>query len=263
MAVKNATFDSYDLQDANIILTKIEHDNIPAQELKRYRIVRGDGEIITDKRFGAKRILLIGRVNGSSSADLESRLDTLREKVIGYNKVNKELVIDYNATTRQYTAVCTAFSVDRRTGTVNFAEFQIEFVSTTPFGKAPASSNLLTSTGQTTSPNNKAITVAGTAEKQKLVITVELNSFTTADDSNTITLENSDTGYAISISRVWTATEILVVDVENFSVTVDGTEVDYSGAFPDFAPGSRTLIYTDDFSARNVDITVDSTVRYL
>ena len=48
MAAKNAIFDSYDLQDANIILTKIEHDTIPARELKRYRIVRGDGELITD-----------------------------------------------------------------------------------------------------------------------------------------------------------------------------------------------------------------------
>lgn len=262
MAIKNATFDSYDLQDANIILTKIEHDNIPAQELKRYRIVRGDGEIITDKRHGAKRILLIGRVNGSSSDDLESRLDTLREKVVGYNKINKQLVIDYNGTTRVYTAVCTSFSIDRRTGTVNFAEFQIEFVSTTPFGKAPASTNLLTSNSQTTSPNSKAITVAGTAERQKLVITVELNSFT-GGAANTITLKNNETNYAISVSRVWTVADVLVVDVENFSVKVNGVEVDYSGAFPDFAPGSRTLVYSDDFSARNVDIVVDSVARYL
>lgn len=262
MAIKVATFDGYSLQSSNIILTKIEHDNIPAQELKRYRIVRGDGEIITDKRFGAKRILLIGRVNGTSSDDLESRLDTLREKVSGYNKVNKQLVIDYNATTRQYTAVCTSFSIDRRTGTVNFAEFQIEFISTTPFGKAPASSNLLTSPAQTTTPNNKAITVVGTAERQKLIITILLNSFT-GTVANTITIKNNETNYAISVSRLWVAADSLVIDVENFSVKVNGVEVDYSGAFPDFAPGSRTLVYSDDFSARNVNITVTTTVRYL
>jgi len=262
MAAKSAICDSYDLQDANIILTKIEHDTIPARELKRYRIVRGDGELITDNRYGAKRIVLIGRVQGSSTTDLESRLDTLRANIVGYDKINKTLEIEYNGTTRNYTATCVNINIDRRNGTINFAEFQIEFISTTPFGKAPSSSNLLTSTAQTTSPNSKAITVAGTAERQKLVITVELNSFTGAV-ANTITLKNNDTNYAISVSRAWVAADVLEIDVENFSVKVNGTDVDYSGAFPDFAPGSRTLVYSDDFTARNVDIKVSQVARYL
>lgn len=170
--------------------------------------------------------------------------------------------IEYNGTTRNYTATCVNINIDRRNGTINFAEFQIEFISTTPFGKAPSSSNLLTSTAQTTSPNSKAITVAGTAERQKLVITVELNSFTGAV-ANTITLKNNDTNYAISVSRAWVAADVLEIDVENFSVKVNGTDVDYSGAFPDFAPGSRTLVYSDDFTARNVDIKVSQVARYL
>lgn len=262
MSAKNATFDGYDLQDANIILIKIEHDTIPALELKRYRIVRGDGEIVTDSRYGAKKILLIGRVNGSSSDDLESRLDTLREKLRGYDKINKSLVIDYNASTRVYTAVCTSLTVDRRNGTANFAEFTAEFVSTTPFGLAPASASLHSTNAETTSPKTIALTVGGTAERQKLVITYVLNSFT-GDAANTVTFKNNDTDYAISISRAWTAADSLEIDVENFTVKVNGVDVDYSGAFPDFAPGSRNLVITDDFSARNYDIDVDYIARYL
>ncbi len=262
MAAKNATFDSYDLQDANIILTKIEHDTIPALELKRYRIIRGDGEIVTDSRYGAKKILLIGRVNGSSSADLESRLDTLREKLRGYDKINKDLVIDYNATTRVYKAVCVSLSVDRRSGTVNFAEFQAEFVSTTPFGLAPASASLASVNAETTSPNTETLAVGGTAERQKLIFTYVLNSFT-GDASNTVTFKNDDTAYEISVSRAWTAADVLEIDTKEMTVKVNGIDVDYSGAFPDFAPGSRDLIITDDFSARNYDLDVDYIARYL
>lgn len=258
----NATFDSTNLQDANVILTQIQHDTIPPAELKRYRIVRGDGEVITDKRFGAKKILLIGRVNGSTRTDLETRLDALRTAVVGYNKVGKQLVIDYKGVSRTYTATCTNISVDRRNGVINFAEFQIEFICTTPFGADTASTTLLTSTAQTTSPNSKAITVGGTAESQKLVITILVNSFTGAS-INTITLKNNLTNYAISVSRTWVAADSLVVDVANMTVKVNGVEVEYSGAFADYAPGSQTLVYSDDFTARNVNITVASTARYL
>lgn len=261
MAIQ-ATFDSTDIQDANIILTEMSYDTIPPQELKRYRIIRGDGEVITDKRFGAKKIDLLGRITGSSQSDLETRLDGLRSALFGYGKENKLLVIDYTGGSRQWVATAIDVQVDRVHGSVNFANIKLSFISTTPFGSDTSSSSLLSSTAQTTSPNSKAITVGGTAPDQKLVITVELNSFTGAS-VNTITLKNNDTGYALSVSRAWTASDTLVVDVANLSVKVNGTEVDYSGAFPDFAPGSRTLVYSDDFTARNVDLTVTNLTRYL
>lgn len=258
----NAIFDTYDIQNANILLTKIEHDNIPTRDLKRYRIIRGDGEIITDSRFGAKRIVMVGRVQGTSRTDLETRLDELRAKLVGASKVSKVLNIDYLGVTRNYTATCVNVAVDRLHGSVNLAEIQIEFISTLPYGLATSSSTLLTSTSQTTTPNSKAITVGGTAENQKLIITVLLNSFTGAS-INTITLKNNLTNYAISISRAWVAADSLVVDIANMSVKVNGIEVDYSGAFPDFAPEAQTLVYSDDFTARNVNLTVTSTPRYL
>ncbi len=261
MATINANFDSTPLQTANIILMKIEHDTIPARELKRYRVIRGDGEIITDYRFGVKKVTLIGRVQGTDKLDLETRLDALRAALVGYQKIGKTLYVDYLSAVRNYTATCVGISVDRRNGVVNFAEFQAEFISTLPFGFDTAPTTLVSSVVSTTAPIDHAITVGGTSEAQKLIITVTINSFTSTPP-NTITVSNLQTLKGISVSRNWTAADVLVIDTANFSVKVNGVEVDYTGAFPDFAPGSRTLRIADDFTTRNITTLATYTKRY-
>jgi hypothetical protein len=81
--------------------------------------------------------------------------------------------------------------------------------------------------------------------------------------SNTITIENDTTGQAISVERVWTKTDVLELDVANKTVKVNGTAVDYSGAFPYFAPGTHDLIISSDFSVYKLTVTVDYYKRYL
>ena len=59
-----------------------------------------------------------------------------------------------------------------------------------------------------------------------------------------------------------TAGDVIVVDAENRSVTVNGDEVDYYGTFLELEPGASSLTYTDGFTTRNVDIAASYTKRY-
>lgn len=261
MPIINANFNGSNIQNANILLTKIDHDTIPPRELKRYRIIRGDGEIITDNRFGAKRITLIGRIQGTDKLDLETRMDAFRQLLTGFDTISKVLFIDYLSTVRNYTTTCVNLSFDRRNGTVNFAEFQADFISTTPFGYDTTATTLVSSVVSTTEPKDHVMTVGGTAERQKLIITVTVNSFT-GTAPNTLTVKNNETNAGISVSRNWTAADVLLIDVANFSCKVNGVEMDYTGTFPDFAPGSRTLRITADFTARNLTTLATQVKRY-
>jgi hypothetical protein len=84
-----------------------------------------------------------------------------------------------------------------------------------------------------------------------------------ASVSNTITITNDTTDEAITIDRVWAKTDVLEIDVANKTVKVNSVEVDYSGSFPYFAPGSHNLIISSDFSAYKFTVTVDYYKRFL
>lgn len=265
MAAKNIVFDGYDLQSADVIVSKIEHDNIPAKELRRYRLVRADGEIITDSRFGGKRILVIGRLKATSSAFLEYALDDFRAAMAGYGKENKQLLVEYTGggTNRVYNkATCVSISVDRRQGTTNFAEFQLEFISTLPYGESESPAVIENNYPVATSPLTIPVNFGGNA-RQKPVMELTVTSFTGAS-INTISLKNDTTGVGISISRAFVAGDVIEIDVPNMIVKVNGNEVDYGGAFPDFESNTSTdLIVSDDFTARSMSLDINCTLRYL
>lgn len=265
MAAKNIVFDGYDLQSADIIVSKIEHDNIPAKELRRYRLVRADGEIITDSRFGGKRILVIGRLKATSSNLLEYFLDDFRAAMAGYGKENKQLLIEYTGggTNRVYNkSTCVSLSIDRRQGTTNFGEFQAEFISTLPYGESESPVVIESNYPVAISPLTIPVNFGGNA-RQKPVMELTVTSFTGAS-INTISLKNDTTGVGISISRAFVAGDVIEIDVPNMIVKVNGNEVDYSGAFPDFESNTSTdLIVSDDFTARSMSLDINCTLRYL
>ncbi len=265
MAAKNIVFDGYDLQSADVIVSKIEHDNVPAKELRRYRLVRADGEIITDSRFGGKRIVVIGRIKATSSALLEYALDDFRASIVGYGKENKQLLVEYlgGGTNRVYNnATCVGFTVDRRQGTTNFGEFQLEFISTLPYGESESSVVIENNYSITASPTAVPLGFGGTA-MQKPIIELTVTSFTGAS-INTITLKNDTTGVGISISRTFVAGDVIEIDVPNMIVKVNGDEVDYSGAFPEFESNTSVdLVVSDDFTVRSMSLDVNCTLRYL
>ena len=263
MAARGVTFNTYDLQTATIITTDIDHDTIPAQALRQYSKVRGDGVLITDKRFSVKKIKLVGRVHGTTADNMDSLLDTFRQKLLGTDTVNKDLDIDYNGVTRRYVATCVSLNINDQDGSINFSNFTAEFIATKPYGEDTTGSNIFTRSALTTAPDSGSMTATGSAPEQQITVVVEINSFTGAA-VNTITVGNDTTGRKISVSRAWTALEVLTVDTAAFTVDVDGTPVDYTGAFPVFAGGtSQTFIYDDDFTARNVEVDVTHKRRML
>jgi hypothetical protein len=65
---------------------------------------------------------------------------------------------------------------------------------------------------------------------------------------------NSNNGQAVTVNRSWSDGDVLVIDCGGKTVTVNGANVNFSGAFPEFPPGAQTLYYNDSFSSRTVTI---------
>lgn len=251
------TFDSNNLQtyspatDVGIITNAIEHTNLPAKDAGLYGLANTNKSVIPYVGYPSKVITISGAIKGSSSADLDSRIDSFKAYFIGKDK---NLDIEYNGTTRRYCATVNSISVVRRQNAF-FATFDIEFICTLPFGKNTSATTALNASGRTASGYTDGYTFLGSAPFQLPVITITYSSVT--DGAAFVTFGNNGNGQGITITdQTWAAADVLEIDVANRTVKKNGVEIDFLGAFPEFPPGAQNFSYSDGFTARNFAITV-------
>lgn len=258
MAGINVTFNGRSLQTAIATAEEIDHLSMPEKALSVIGLARADGAKITNQNYKPKSIPIPGKLIGTSVADLDAKIDQLK---IDLSADSANLDIDYNSGTRRYISTLASLTLRRIAGG-NALGYTAEFLCPSGMGQDTAVTTILSATTFTTQPSNQAITVGGTANKQQLVITCVVNSYT-GSTINSITLKNNTTSQGITVTRLWAANDSLVIDVANQTCKVNGVAADFTGVFPSFPTGSQTLTYTDDFSARNVTLSATYNKRYL
>lgn len=254
----NITFDTNDLQTDNIITSDIDHGSIPEKSMSLFALASANKSVIPAINYPTKTITVTGKIIGSSVTDLDSRLDTFRSY---FNGKNKNLDIDYDGGTRRYIATASKVSIPRPGG-LTFANFVITFVCVEPFGKATTSTSALSANARTSADYTDAYTFLGTAPFQLPVVTITINTVTGGTGHLAFTNDSNDQGITL-IDKDFQNGDVIVIDCEQRSVTINGTATDYLGSFPEFPPGSQTMHYNDGFTARNFDIDVDYYKRYL
>lgn len=246
------SFDGNDLQTANILTADISHANLPAKDAAMFALANSNRSTIPNINYPNKVIRISGKIIGSTIADLDSRLDTFRGYFRGQDK---NLDIGYNGSTRRYIATLNSINIDRPGG-LQWAEFSIEFVCTQPFGRNTASTSALSATGRTLASYTDSHTFIGTAPYQLPVVTITLTAVTGGNSFMSFT--NSGNGQGITIiDQTFVNGDVVVIDSENLSVKLNGIEIDFLGAFPEFEVGSQDFSYNDGFTTRTFDIDVD------
>lgn len=136
------------------------------------------------------------------------------------------------------------------------------YVDAVQFEQAGAASAFPAATSRTTSSYVDSITVGGTAPWQRVKATITYSAISSTG-SQAVSFGNNNTGQQISVNRTWTTGDVLVVDSITRTVTVNGTVVDYTGAFPEFQPGNQAFSYSDGFTTRTFNINVVYYPEYL
>lgn len=255
----NATFNSNDIQTANIILSAIEHESMPDYTAKLYELAHGNKSVIPYTTHPSKTIVLRGTLIDTSISALDTLIDTFKSYFKGRDK---NLDIDYAGGTRRYVCTLKNSVKIQRDGGLSWAKFSVELVATEPFGKDTSNTTAVTGTGRTLGLYTDTYTFLGTAPIQYPVFTVTLTALT-GGTAKTITLGNDSTGQAISITRTWEVDDVLVVNTFDNTVKVNDVEVDFSGAFPTFETGSHDISYSDDLTTRTFNYSVVYAKRYL
>lgn len=235
-----------------ILVQEIHHAGKSNRQAQTYALSHGNRSAIPYVEYPNKPITIEGKIIGSSIADCDAQIDTFNSYLTG---LNEDLDFDYNGGSynRRYIATCTNVDVTRP-GYLAWAEFNITFIATNPFGQDTNSTTLLNATSRTSSSYSDALTFGGTAPFQSPILTLTYSALTgSGAPSDTVTLGNNNTNQSILVNRHWSSGDILLIDCTlstNTPVTVNGVPVEFTGAFPDFAPGAGTLNYSDTFASR-------------
>lgn len=260
----NVAFASNNLQtfDGNhgIIVQDIQHAGKTTKRAQSYALAHANASKIPFIEYPNKPITLTGEIVGTTIADCDAQIDIFNGFMTAQNA---NLDFDYNGGSLNRRYVATATNIDiQRPGNLYHAKFAVTFTCTQAFGMDTTQTTILNVTGRTAATYSDNYTFLGTAPVQLPIITITITAVT-GGTNQLVSVGNNSTGQTISVTRTWTAADVLVIDSTTSTVTVNGVATDFSGAFPQFAPGAGTFIYTDGLTTRTFSYNIVYSVMYV
>lgn len=252
------TFDGNDLTAITGLTVLSTNPYAPAKrKLNNMSLARSNKAKINSGFYDARELRVRVGITRATRDLLENSLDSLMVLLQG---LEKQLVLRQAGASRTYTASYSDAVIDKDGG--SYIELELIFLTSDHFGYDTAST-LLTQISNFTSGNKtEQITIGGSAAWQQPTITYTLNSFT-GTGSRDVVIGNGGYGMAVTVARTWTAGDVLEISAPNKTVKVNGVDVAFSGAIPEFSNGIGYLTYNDTFSARNMSLRAVYTKRYV
>ncbi len=251
-------FDGYSLQSTDIISSVIRDSSTPARELVTYRAPRYDGGGLIGNYFRERKIVVQGVIKAATAAELETALDTMKRRLtLAEGNLDRKISGNIRRITATLSNPDQLFA--RREGYhITVCPFDAEFLALEPMWH-DINYTSLTTTGITNLVHNDTAENEGTYKAQAVLIVI----FDAATSVTAFKFANTSNGQEITITRSYTAGDVLIIDGEEKSVTVNGTEVDYTGAFPEFDYGANTYSLTTTGSSVDYTKTMKFKKTYL
>jgi hypothetical protein len=236
---------------------------IPQRALESYKLARVSGEAIVSSFFDYREIIMYCSFVAPNKSSFETARDTLLSVISPQSSIFQ---LPSAGSNRQFT--CTLSDNTNfpdfgsgRAAYGGYANFEVHFNAYDPFGYDTVSTNLSLGT-ITASPTTYSMTLGGTWDARP-VFTLTLSSFTTVNASDSIIITNPSTGLATTITRAWAASDVLIVDIKNRRITVNGVTTPWSGALPVWPVGNGQVSFSDTFSARSIVVSGAYIKRYV
>lgn len=249
----NLEFNGYSLQDSDHVSSVIEAFSTPSRELVTFKIPRADGGGWNGDYFRERRVKVSGIIEKVSNALLETEIDTFKQKMCAPQAF---LDLKVNGEVRRIVATLedpeTMFA--KREGFhITFTPFEMTFLALEPmWHSVDYETETYEDIALMTYPDE--IEVTGSYKAQPVIVVI----LQAATSVTAIAFENNTNGDAIEVTRAFAAGDVLVIDSEEKSVTVNGTEVDYDGIFPELDIGLNEF----EISATGSAIEYTATVKY-
>lgn len=266
MPIVDIKFNGNDLQTtasaASTILTRdILYRHLADKVINIQEDTIRDGFSLIDVQYRNKIISLSGWLKSDTAANLKTLVDNFQ----GYLRPKeKNLDIETyggSGSYIRYTCTCRSINIPEEHWHITQVPYDAEFMCI-PYGISPSlfTINLNGGGNIAASPYSESVNFTG-SYKPNPVITITVVAET---DMTAIKFENTTKSDWIQVARSFAAAEVLVIDCNNETVQVDGTDVDFTGVFPSFDPDSNSLkVTTTDSGAFNITVSITYHPTYL
>lgn len=266
MPVQDVQYGGTSLQDTSVpasqILTRdILFEDIAEKTLNVQDDSIRDGFSFLDAKLTRKTITLSGWLLSDTAANLRTHIDNVK----GYLRPNdRDLDIETyggSGIYRRYRGSCQSFVCNEEHWQITQKPYTATFLCE-PYGTAISTSTIDLNSGGNiaATPYSESVNFTGSyGPKPTITITVVAET-----DMTAIKFENTTTSDWIQIARSFSAADVLVINCDTEVVQVNGSNVDFTGAFPSFNPGSNSLrIITTDSGAFQITVSIVYYPTYL
>lgn len=247
------SFNSNNLESAYLIINKVNKFGTPDRDIYSETLSFQDGFEVLRDYWRSRTIKIEGMLDATSSAHLASQIDTLKQNLSG---VNKNLDVDYGGATRRYKATLSGLEAPEDFYNITHLPYGAEFLCQ-PFGYGTSTISIAAS-DVTASSHTETFTVTGT---YKPLPTISI-TFTAESGASSVSV-TTGTGDVILIETAFTANDVLAINCEAQKVTLNGTQIDFSGPIPAFTTGSNTVDIAVISTSHTYDLSIDYIPRYL
>lgn len=235
----------------------INHDfnNLPTRELSIYKLARANKSVLTSAEYSQKEVTVQFHLRGCDRGETEAVMVSLKSYL---RPVNQQLIVSQAGVDVTYNNA--TMNELNYTWYSNKMLITLVFTVADPIGFEEDETVMLNTT-VTVAASSNPINNAGSFDAEPVVnMTV---TTVTGGSNQSLAIKNEETGQGITLTRTWTDGDTVEIDSDNKTVTINGTNSDFTGQFPTFPPGTGSLGYSDTFSTRSVDLTVTYQKHYL
>jgi len=231
-------------------VTKINHDDLWDVNYETYNNPRSNGGWVLGRYYRGHSITIDITVTGDTPAQLQNRIDEMKKWIAW---LEDYLYIRTPVDQRRIKGTVVSIDFGREHYQVTYVQAKITFRTVKPFFEAITGQSL-SRIADTASFLDEFIH-AGTATTLPRIYMIFSSATVSA-------LQITISGVAFNILESITSGDTLIIDSDTKTVTINGTAVDYSGIFPEFAPGANSISVTITGTC-TVDTTIICAKTYL
>lgn len=246
-------FDGFELTSVSGLTVLATNPYIPPKrKLSIHDLVRTHKSKVSSAFYNERAISVKVGITRANRELLETSIDSLMGMLHG---LEKELIMPQGGAMRKYYASFLDTIVHLEGG--SYIEMSLIFTCADRFGYDLQATLALV----ITYTPSAVINFFGSAPFQAPVITISYSAITggTAKD---VVVGNGVSGQQVTITRTWTAGDVLEIDSYNKTVKVNSVEVAFSGAIPEWSSGQGAFTYSDTLTTRTLTGSVVYYKRY-
>lgn len=211
-------------------ISQIRPDAIPERIIEEAQRATEDGSVVIDSRYGTKMIPIKGWFDAESRAVYEQYRDNMLALLHSDQEI--DLQFEQAGKMRRYSAIFQNVTFDFIDGGDGKVPFMIQYKSTGPFG-TEVDDTIVVDESSVTNPLTVEYDAGGSIHTQPYIV-LTLNNYDPIDQQTTITVSSRFNGSvtSLSITRVFSEGETVVIDALRRRVRVNGTRVPYIGRMP-------------------------------